>query len=495
MFNKYKNKYENFCDFNKMVINMPRHQFGNMNIEFAKDLARILNGIVITNDVKLTIVNLYELVHFYLKKNMPDVSKFIYSLFNLDLTDESVQDYYRNNNGKARDFRHLVMIMRMWSMLEPDKVLKNRINYDVCKEFLTLEEHQLEGLRAKLVGMDIIDNPMFITLEIIEDRIKEETLFSYKPATYILKYIKVIGRPVSQFEISNLLGVIVPECNSSDELFDNAIKIGKTMPSNIKEHQKWFFEYMNWINEDGQLFIYASSQQPHFKFNSFLLFMEDLNLIKKLSDESFVLTSFSEELLKEDIPVEVAELEKYITIAETSYSDKELAELILYNIRPSLLKYAAQNEAFITSMNLRSIKNPKFDKNGKKIRNRLIAELAKVKVNYECQISNKPTFRDEKGNNYVESHHIIEFNGEDGPDITDNLLVISPLYHSLLHHACQEDKIDLYNNISQNKIVNVQLFKTMYDKYKCIEEKHLKSLLQKRLISNIEYNELLMYIS
>ena len=491
MFDKYKNGYEQFCEFNKLVINMPRHQFGKMNILFAKDLAIVLDGILVPSNMELTIINLYVLVHSYLNKFKPNISEFIYGLF--DLEAEPYQ-YYRSNDGKARDFRHLVMIMRMWGMLEPDENQINKINYNICKEFFTLNENEQEGLRAKIIGMDIIDNPMFITLDLIKDRIKKNKNFSYKPAISILKYIKEIARPVSQFEISNLLGIIAPSAHSSNELFDNAIKIGKQMPNNILEHQNWFFKYMNWYDEYGNLFRYKSSQAPHFKFNSFLLFMEDLNLIKKLPNESFVLTAYSEKLLKENIPAEVVELEKYISIAEESYSDKDLADLILYNIKPSLLKYVAQNEDFITAMNFRSINNPKYQK-GKKVRNRLIAELAKIKANYTCQISKKPTFKDIKGNNYVESHHIIEFNGEDGPDIVDNLLVISPFYHSLLHHACEEEIVNLYDHIRKNNIVNIEMFKKMYDKYHCIEEKHIEYLLQKKLISTIEFNELKEYIT
>ena len=173
---------------------------------------------------------------------------------------------------------------------------------------------------------------------------------------------------------------------------------------------------------------------------------------------------------------------------------KDLADLILYNIKPSLLKFAAQNENFITAMNFRSLNNPKYQ-NGKRVRNRLIAELAKVKANYTCQISKKPTFKDTKGNNYVESHHIIEFNGEDGPDIIENLLIISPFYHSLLHHACSEEITDLYDHIRKNNIVSIETFKNIYDKYHCLEEKHLKFLLQKKLISNIEFNDLKEYIN
>lgn len=494
MYDNYKNGYEQFCKFNKMVLNMPRHEFGSMNILFAKELAIILDGLNVPNDFEMSIIDLYVLIHSYLKTSKPNISNFIYGLFDMELSDEAAKTYYQQNDGKARDFRHLVMIMRLWGMLEYCKNSKNKINYNVCKEFFALNNSDQEGLRSRLIGMDIIDNSMFISLDIIKYRIKQNKNFSYKPAINIIKYIKEIKRPVSKFEISNLLGVILEECNSSEELFDNALTIGKQLPSNLSEHQKWFFNYMKWYDENGNLFRYIPSQSPQFKFNSFLLFMINLNLIKKLPDESLVLTEYSEELLKEDIPMEVAELERYINIAETSYSDKDLANLILYNIKPSLLKQLAQNDEFIKAMNLRSINNPKYRK-GKKIRNRLIAELAKVKANYTCQISYKPTFKDVKGNNYVESHHIIEFNGEDGPDIIDNLLVISPFYHSLLHHACSEEITNLYDHIRKNNIVNTDTFKRMYDQYHCIEEKHLNYLLQKKLISSIEFDELKKYIT
>ncbi len=496
MFDSYKEKYENFCKFNTYAINMPRHQFGNMNIEFVKHLAAILEEIIVPSGLKLSIINLYVLIHIYLVSYKPDVPNFIYSLFDLDIFEEKqIKKYYELNDGKARDFRHLVMIMRMWGMLENDEKTKNKINYDVCKEFLLLKPTEQEGLRVKIIGMDIIDNPMFITLAIIKNRIRNNKNFSYKPAINILRYMKEMNRPVSKFEVSNLLGIIIPECNSSSELYNNAISIGKQMPNNLSEHQKWFFEYMRWKDEDGNLFRYTPSQEPDFKFNSFFLFMEDLDLIEETANESLILTEYAMKLLNEDIPEEVAELERYIDIAEKSYSDKDLADLIIYNIKPSLLKYAAQNDGFITAMNIRSLNNPKFDKKGKKVRNRLIAELAKVKANYICQISNKPTFKDEKGNNYVESHHIIEFNGEDGPDIIDNLLVISPLYHSWLHHACSEDIANLYDHIRKNNIVTIDLFKKMYDKYHCINEKHINCLLKKKLISSIEFEELKKYIT
>ena len=139
--------------------------------------------------------------------------------------------------------------------------------------------------------------------------------------------------------------------------------------------------------------------------------------------------------------------------------------------------------------------HPKYDKNGKRTRSKLLAELSKARLNYNCQIGGIPPFKDYRGNYYVESHHIIEFNREDGPDIIDNLLVINPYYHQLIHHAGPEDLTKFYLMLREKNIVTVELFKKMIDDYNCLKYKHLKALLRKRLINKDEFNYLLNYIN
>ena len=252
---------------------------------------------------------------------------------------------------------------------------------------------------------------------------------------------------------------------------------------------------MKWKNTDGSYYTYASSQNPDFKFNSFIAFMKEYGFINKKEDGSYILTEESVNMLHDVIPPEIVELEKYIDIAENEYSDKSLADVILKGIKPSLLFSLSQNEEFIKTMNRRSIANPRFDGKGKKIRNRLIAELAKIIANYTCQYSNRPTFKDMNGHNYVEAHHIIEINGEDGPDIIDNLLVVSPLYHELMHHACKEDLTEFYMGLRMKNVVTIDTFKKMILNYHCLKEKHIKSLLNKHLITTEEYYDLVDYIT
>ena len=495
MFENYKGTIEGFETFNTSVLNMPRHEFATMNVMFVKSLALLIDGISLNDDEEVNDKKLYLLIHQYLLNGYDEsIPDYIIGLFNLSLMDTySIYKYY--DEAQGRKFRHLVDVMKMWGLLEnaqsPKKVIVNR---NVCQEFFMISEDTLESLRTKIIAMDISDNSMFQSLRCIKKISGNGNIFSYKPAINILRYMKEINRLVSQFELSNLLGIVIPEYTSENDLYSNAINIGKQMPENLSEHQKWFFEYMNWKNDDGKLYVYASSQAPSFKFNSFLLFMKDLNLIEETDEGVFALTQYSIDLLNEDIPVEVVELERYINIAETADADKELAELILYNIKPSLLQYAAQNEEFIKAMNRRSLAHPIFNKNGKKFRNRLIAELSKIKANYTCQISKKPTFKDERGNNYVESHHIIEFNGENGPDIIDNLLVISPFYHSWIHHACKEDVHDLYRTIRMNNIITLDTFKNMIADYNCLDSSHIRILYEKGLITKLEYGELCEYL-
>ncbi len=487
----YKNSRERFEEYNKLVMNMPRHRFASMDIQFLKELASLLSNINLSTYEKVTIKDIYYHIHMSLTVERPEeVSDYILELFDFSLIDEdSVKLKYDTTIG--RKFRHLTEIMNMWNMLNEDK----SINYEVCEEFSTLDINELSSIRSKFIGMDIIDNNLFTTLKPIIKKINDSTIFSYKPAISIIKYMNEINRSVSGFELSNLLGIIFPNATSSDEIYDNAISIGRMMPTNISEHKNWFFDYMEWKDEDGSYFQYSSSQDAEFKFKSFLLFMKDLDLIVSNDNVSYELTDHSLSLLSNGyIPAEVIELERYIEYAETSRVDRDLVDLILHNIKPSLLGYIAQNERFIVAMNHRSINNQKTDSKGKKIRNRLISELAKIKANYVCQISGKPTFKDNRGNNYVEAHHIIEFNGEDGPDIVENLLVISPFYHSLIHHACAEDVFDLYDHIRRNNIIDVKMFKDMHDEYNCFEKKHIRSLYEKHLITKIEFDELVEYI-
>ena len=77
-----------------------------------------------------------------------------------------------------------------------------------------------------------------------------------------------------------------------------------------------------------------------------------------------------------------------------------------------------------------------------KQRNTRIVRKLKALYNHRCQITGTDfIFAKKNGENYTEAHHLIPL-GEDGSDTPQNLLILSPLVHKMLHHA-DVSEIDL----------------------------------------------------
>lgn len=101
-----------------------------------------------------------------------------------------------------------------------------------------------------------------------------------------------------------------------------------------------------------------------------------------------------------------------------------------------------------------------------------------------------PTFMGKNGKNYVEAHHIIEFNGENGPDITDNLICLGPQNHSLIHHGSHDTVEDFYNTCKSRGILTFDRWKNIIIKYQCLTKEHVTLLTKKKLISSYDAGEL-----
>lgn len=68
-------------------------------------------------------------------------------------------------------------------------------------------------------------------------------------------------------------------------------------------------------------------------------------------------------------------------------------------------------------------------------RNAKLANELKELYKHKCQISGeKFIFAKKNGENYTEAHHLIPL-GEGGSDSPENLVILSPLIHKMLHHA------------------------------------------------------------
>lgn len=66
----------------------------------------------------------------------------------------------------------------------------------------------------------------------------------------------------------------------------------------------------------------------------------------------------------------------------------------------------------------------------------LISDYVKQLRDYRCQICNRDGFRQKNGNLYAEAHHIIELHKlHRGSYCSDNIIVVCPNCHRMLHYA------------------------------------------------------------
>ena len=488
----YLSTIANFTQFHNEVINMPRDSFSSATYYKIRSLASYL---LLTEDV-FDISNGHnykEIMSFIISKvavgklplypNQEFEQRYFRTKFNLDTLYEI----------EGRMFRHLMGIMEFFGIIHSLRRQKKTIDFDTCKEIAYADNSLLMSiLRNNWLGNNINSNDYILNLKGID--ISRNA--NYRPSYSILKYIKTINRPATLFEISILLGRI-DSLQTEKEILDRAILISSELPRTQDEQIEYFFKKMHWITSNGDPFQYANSQQPYFKFKSFILYMKDFGLVNfNEIDNTITLTEYSNNLLEESIPIELLDLEKLLyMIDDDNEAEATLQNLVINKRTPQIIKAIQEDNILVEKINKRAIRNVEYDNNGKRKRNKFIVELAKAKANYTCEATGRHTFKMPNGQYYVEAHHIIEFSKENGPDITENLLILGPEKHKLLHHACQEEKEDLFNHLKTNGKISFERFKKMHTVYKCLTREHIEVLADKKLISSIDKEELLQLIS
>lgn len=477
----YMSSISGFKRFHNEVINMPRDDFSSMSLGKIRTIAGYL--LLTENKIKKEGINYKETIEIInkelLNKNYPkyrdvefEKKYFLYS------------DLDTHYEKEGRMFRHIMSLCTFFGLISNFSRQKKKFNYDKCKEYYYSEDDLLIPVaRNNLIMFNISDNDFIKSLSGIE--LQEAA--NYRPAYAILKYIKEIGRPVTKFEISVLLGR-VDRIQSENRILERALKIGRLLPGTQKEQIEVFFKNMNWMHKDsGHHFPYASSQEPYFKFNSFFIYLEHFDLINiSNKTELITLSQYTEEILDDNVPYLIADLENLLDAVDV-HDRKYLNDIILYQRYPELLKIAKNDPEFIQKMNFRSLK--KKDKS-KRTRNELIVELSKIKADYKCQYEQKLLFKMPNGKYYCEAHHIIEFSTENGPDITENIVVLGPLAHKIIHHGAKEEVENVYMQLIKNGALHADRFRKMATTYKCLTKEHVHILHQKKIITNSEKEEL-----
>lgn len=488
----YLSTTTNFEKFHNEVINMPRDSFSSATYGKIRALASYL--LLIEDVFDATEGHNYkEIMNFIINKisigkkplypNQEFDERYFKTRFSLD-------ELYTN---QGRMFRHLMGIMAFFGVIHSLSRQKKIIKFETCKEIAFADDNLLMSiLRNNWIADNINSNDYIQNLKGIEI----STNANYRPTYAILKYLKKIDRPATLFEVSVLLGR-VDLLQSEEAILERAVRIATELPARQDEQIEYFFKKMNWNSSSGELFQYAASQQPYFKFKSFILYMNDFDLVNfNETNNTVTLTESSNKLLEEDIPIELLDLEKLLyMIDDDNETEATLQNIIINKRTPQILKAIREDNVLVEKINKRTMRNVEFDNNGKRKRNKFIVELAKAKADYTCEATGRKTFKMPNGQYYVEAHHIIEFSRENGPDITENLLVLGPEKHMLLHHACQEEKEDLFNHLKTNGKICIERFRKMHTVYNCLTQEHVEILASKKLISSIDKEELLKLIA
>ena len=489
-YSSYQNSFQGFTEFHNEVINMPRDQFSDAGLTKVRGLA----GYLLLTEGKISHEGesykmIMDFIHNELSiENYPKYRDL--SLENRYFKYTSLDTHYEI---EGRMFRHLMSLCAFFGFIVSLSKQRKIIDYDKCREYyLSDDELLMPVARNNIMMLNANNNDFIKSLKGVS--IDKDT--DYRPTYGILRYIHDIKRPATRFEISVLLGRIDSEKKDAN-ILKRALEIGQILPKTQNEQIPYFFANMGWKHSDGTHFAYAASQEPHFKFYSYLLFLKAFGLIEyDAVTETYTNTAYATKLIEDDVSYLIADLEELLkTVDNYDSENKDLNDLILYQRNPELLRLAKEDANFITKMNKRSIANPIYDTKGKKQRNRLIAELAKIQVDYICQYANRHIFKMPNGKYYCEAHHIIEFRTENGPDITNNLVVLGPEAHMIIHHACKEEVDNVFLQLIRNGALDFNRFKEMVTVYNCLTPSQIEILSNRRVITANEKKELLELLS
>ncbi|MEK2535793.1 hypothetical protein WN873_09610 [Tetragenococcus halophilus] len=514
-FSDYINSEKGFTSFHNEVINLPRDGFEDLNIDKLKMIASYLLPLKNSNEdfgqvshnYKEILLEMNELYRDGIYDNIENKN----TLFEKRYLDFDAAELDSHYGKEGRMFRHFMGWCSFFSMLTNGNNKREKfVNFKKCEEFSLVDMSiNSELIRNELLYINIKDNQYISNLQSINLKIDAD----YSPAYGIIKYIKAMKREVTDFEVSILLGR-VDNLQTEKQILDRAVKIGNLFTSLNKldrgSQLSYFFKEMNWESK-SQLFEYNSSQQPWFKFKGFMLLLEDFGLIAKNEiTNNYSLSQYSLDMMSEDIPSYLVDLENLLDKVGNTYTkDSEIQNYILDNRKKRLLQFIEENDkqSLIIKLGKRSIMNVRQNKNGKKQRNRLIMIFAKLLKDDTCDVVysfdnnnvwkpqfNKKIFEITNGRNYCEGHHIIEFNNEGGPDIIENILLIDPNTHQLIHHGTDYQKHELFQTLRENNIITKNLFEKMINNYNCLKKSHIEILFQKGILYSYEKAELLKMI-
>ena len=108
----------------------------------------------------------------------------------------------------------------------------------------------------------------------------------------------------------------------------------------------------------------------------------------------------------------------------------------------------------------------------------------------ECESCGNQSFLTQKGEPYVEFHHVIPFKEAYGPDHYLNLYALCPLCHRKIHYMSTGQKKDIYTGLDEHNYFEKTLVERLKElrENKCLKSYHLEFLLVDEAITQEEYD-------
>ena len=110
-----------------------------------------------------------------------------------------------------------------------------------------------------------------------------------------------------------------------------------------------------------------------------------------------------------------------------------------------------------------------------------------------CECCGASSFISYNNETYLEYHHLIPFNENDGPDHYLTIFALCPLCHRKMHFIKQDYKQELYRQLSSNNFINKSIMQRLTDllRSKRIRSYHLEFLLADDAITENEYSQII----
>lgn len=495
-YKNYKNSLDGFKSFHNQVINMPRSDFSTVGYERLQLLAEYLMFFD-KNKGKQKYYNYKQIYSFLLdsfKKGVLSIDQDFENNYFAPYINKSLADAY-GDFGIGRMFRHEMGIASFFGLIESESKFKKRVNISTCEQFIITPLNLLDDLKRNIIlSIRIKDNPYIKEIR----GIKENLNTDYKPSYAILNYINEIGRSATNFELSILLGR-VDELNNPEDILNRGIEIGKNLPADRSSQINYFFNKMGWINADGSVFTYKPSQEPYFKFKVFLLYMTDFGLLNEAND-MYTLTEYSKNLINQDIEPYLIDLDNLLENIEDFEHSNKIIDAVLNSSTLTLEHLLATEEDLIFRLGRRSIDEKiaakLYGKSSSVKRNRLIMFFAKHLEKHTCLITtrftnegpkmdyNIATFETNNGKYYSEGHHILELSEDDGPDVIENIILVDPNTHKLIHHGTPSVVKSFYKTLRKEKVLTIDRFDNMIQRYNCLDRTHVDKLYDRGVIDS-----------